>query len=53
LSLGALFFFAQMFSGSYYDARYMWIFFGLIWVLRESLAVSKTELGAVVVYAAS
>jgi O-antigen ligase len=30
LSLGVLFFFAQMFSGSYYDARYMWIFFGLI-----------------------
>ena len=51
LGLGALFFFAQMFSGSYYDARYMWIFFGLIWVLRESLAVSKPELGAVVVHA--
>jgi O-antigen ligase len=34
--LALLIFVAQMFSGSYYDARYMWIFFGILWVLRES-----------------
>jgi O-antigen ligase len=26
---------AQMFSGSYYDARYMWLFFGVLWVAKD------------------
>ena len=35
-SLALLILSAQMFSGSYYDARYMWIFLGIPWVLSES-----------------
>jgi O-antigen ligase len=35
-SLGVFMLAASMFSGSYYDARYMWIFLGILWLLKES-----------------
>jgi len=35
-SLGVFIFLAALLSGSYYDARYMWIFFGILWLLKQS-----------------